>query len=152
MKNSIESKVIKCQNYEWDRIENHSYKTDGTGYHDIHRASILVDDSDELNFHTRYFEIQGGGYTSLEYHQHSHSVVIIRGSGSVILDNDLHILGLHDVIYISPGTIHQFHADQSGPLGFICIVDRHRDKPVVPKLKSVREKIQNPEVFAKIRI
>jgi quercetin dioxygenase-like cupin family protein len=76
------SKVIKSDGYTWQETEKMQYKTDTSDFRDIHRYSLLGDEITELNFQTRYFEIQPGGYSSLEMHRHPHSVVIIRGSGS----------------------------------------------------------------------
>lgn len=95
--------------------------------------------------------MESGGYTSLEYHRHPHSVVIIRGSGSLILGDEVHSLSLHDVVFISPETLHQFHADNEEPLGFICIVDRYRDKPALPDDEYLKEKISSVEVRKKLK-
>lgn len=145
------SKVIHSDNYRWEGVEKKEYKTDTQNFRDIHRVSLLGDDIPELNSQTRYFEIKPGGYSSLERHRHPHSVVIIRGSGSVILGNELIPLKTHDVVYIAPETIHQFHADRGEELGFICIVDRYRDRPVIPDDATIREEITSPEVLNKIK-
>ncbi|HKJ44662.1 MAG TPA: cupin domain-containing protein [Balneolales bacterium] len=152
MKNN--SKVIHCKNYHWNSVEKKQYKTDSSNFKDISRYSLLGEGKNEheLNIQTRYFEIQPGGYSSLEYHRHPHSVIIIRGSGSVILGDEVHPLGLHDVIYISPETIHQFHADNNEPLGFICVVDRYRDRPTIPDKKMLEEKVTNTTTRDKIKI
>src|SRR5690554_3555467 len=128
------SKIIKCNNFNWEGIEPRMYKGDRSCYKGVLRNALLGEGEDEqqLNFQTRYFEVEAGGYTTLEYHRHPHSVVVIRGSGSVILGDEVHELNLHDVIYITPETLHQFHADAGEKLGFLCIVDRYRDKPVLP--------------------
>jgi len=149
MKNS--SKVIKSTGYNWKNIEKKEYKTDTQNFKDIHRYTLLKDESPDLNVETRYFEIQPGGYSSLEQHQHTHSVVIIRGSGSVILDNELQRIQEHDVVYISPETIHQFHADNGQPLGFICVVDNIRDRPKIPDDSSIKKRISSEKVLKKIR-
>jgi len=146
------SKVIKCKEFNWESVEKHQYKTSGTGFKDIHRFSLLSGKYHELNFHTRYFEIAPEGYSSLEYHRHPHSVVIIRGTGSVVIDNTICDLGLHDVVYISPGAIHQFLADKGDFLGFLCMVDRYRDKPVVPDEQQLQSVITDQSVLAKIKI
>ena len=149
MKNS--SKVIKSTGYHWENIEKKEYKTDTQNFKDIHRYTLLKDESQGLNVETRYFEIQPGGYSSLEQHQHTHSVIILRGSGTVILDNELQHIQEHDVVYISPETIHQFHADNGQPLGFICVVDNIRDRPKIPDGDSIKEKISSEKVLKKIR-
>ena len=147
------SKVIKCDNFEWKGVERKDYKSDTSCYQGVHRFSLLGEKEDEqqLNFQTRYFEVHAGGYTSLEYHRHPHSVVIIRGSGSMILGDETTELSLHDVVFISPETLHQFHADKGEVLGFICIVDRYRDKPTLPDEEYLTSQIQNPEVKEKLK-
>lgn len=132
MKNN--SKIIKKTNDGWAGIPQKVYKTESLNFKDISRFSLLgeSDNEHELNMQTRYFEIDSGGYSSLEYHRHPHSVVVIKGKGSMVLGDEIHPLELHDVVYISPETLHQFHADAGEPLGFICIVDRYRDKPSLP--------------------
>ncbi|MEX2462919.1 MAG: cupin domain-containing protein [Balneolaceae bacterium] len=145
------SKVIKSDQSHWQGVEKKVYKTDTDNFKDIHRFTLLGEEIQELNFQTRYFEIGPGGYSSLEKHRHPHSVIIIRGSGSVILDNDLIPIQTHDVVYIAPQTIHQFHADGSEELGFICIVDRHRDRPAIPDDETIRRVITSPDVLNKIK-
>ncbi|HMB97875.1 MAG TPA: cupin domain-containing protein [Balneolaceae bacterium] len=146
-----QSRVIKNKNFEWESAERKVYKTDTDNFRDIHRYSLLGEAEKDLNFQTRYFEIQPGGYSSLEKHRHPHSVIIIRGKGSVILDNQITGVQLHDVVYISPETIHQFHADKNEALGFICVVDRYRDKPVIPDDETINEQIISKKVRDKIR-
>jgi len=46
-------------------------------------TSVTIEEP--FNFVTRYFEIQPGGYSTLERHQHPHAVVVIRGRGRVML-------------------------------------------------------------------
>ena len=54
--------------------------------------------------------------------------------GSVILNDSVtDVAPPIDVIYIAPETVHQFHADKGDHLGFICVVDRYRDKPVISR-------------------
>lgn len=128
------SKVIHSRDFHWEGVPKKAYKTDGNTFKDISRYSLLGEgeQEQELNFQTRYFEIEPGGYSSLEYHRHPHSVVVIRGKGSLILGDEVHELNMHDVVYISPETLHQFHADRDDYLGFLCVVDRYRDRPSVP--------------------
>lgn len=150
---SNNSKVIKSSEYRWDSVSRKEYKDTPGCYEGVSRYSLLGegDDEQELNFQTRYFEVKADGYTSFERHRHPHSVVIIRGSGSVVLGDEVHELELHDVVFISPNTMHQFHADNGEPLGFICIVDRYRDKPELPDDETVRKEIGDKKVLDKIK-
>jgi quercetin dioxygenase-like cupin family protein len=147
------SKIIRAGNFEWEGVDRRKYKTDGTVFRDIERFSLLGEGEKEheLNFQTRYFEIRPGGYSSLEYHRHPHSVVIIRGNGSMVLGSEVFELNLHDVVFVSPGTLHQFHADRGEPLGFICVVDRYRDKPSVPTAEQVDEWLVGTPAREKVR-
>lgn len=147
------SKVIRCSNYQWESVERKKYKDDTSCYKGVHRYALLGESEDEqaLNFQTRYFEVEAGGYTSFEYHRHPHSVIIIRGRGTVILGDSLHDISLHDVVFIAPETLHQFHADRGEPLGFICVVDRYRDRPSLPDDDELKNRIHSKEVRQKIR-
>ncbi len=124
-------KIIRCADYRWQGVELRSYKSEGTHFRDISRQTLLGEAEEEtaLNCITRYFEIQPGGYSSLEKHQHPHSVLVIRGRGTVLLGESANSIETLDCVYIAPGTLHQFHASSDQVLGFICIVDRQRDRP-----------------------
>ncbi len=146
------SKVIKSDKFEWKNIPRKDYKTEDQSFKGVHRYTLLGPRKDEqaLNFETRYFEVEAGEYTSLEYHRHPHSVVVIRGSGSVIIGNELHEISPYDTIFIAPNTLHQFHAGEKDPLGFICVVDRYRDRPTPPEQKDL-EAIDNEKVLSKMK-
>src|SRR5205807_1072774 len=81
------SKVLKFGGFRWDGIPVREYKTGDVPYRDVTRQTLLGEGAGEepFNFVTRYFEIQPGGYSTLERHQHPHAVVVIRGRGRVTL-------------------------------------------------------------------
>lgn len=140
------SKIIRANGYRWQNVPLREYKSEGSHFRDITRQSLLGEGEDEqaVNFITRYFEIQSGGYSSLEHHQHPHTVVVLRGSGEVILGDRVEAIHLHDCIYIAPGVFHQFHASGEEALGFLCIVDRNRDRPLLPS-EAELEKLRRQE-------
>src|SRR6266550_4241017 len=109
------SKVLKFGGFRWDGVPVHEYKTGDLPYRDV----------------TRYFEIQPGGYSTLERHQHPHAVVVIRGRGRVMLGDKSYDIAPFDCVYVSPRVAHQFRATGEEPLGFLCTVDRVRDRPEV---------------------
>jgi quercetin dioxygenase-like cupin family protein len=126
------SKVLKFHRFRWSGVEVRDYKSDERDrFKDVTRQSLLGEREDEaaLSVVTRYFEVQPGGYSSLEYHEHPHTVVIIRGSGQVVLGDETHAINPFDCIYVAPNTVHQFRATGDKPLGFVCVVDRVRDRP-----------------------
>ncbi len=127
------SKVLKFAGFGWGGVPVREYKSGDAPYRDVTRQTLLGDAPGEesFNFITRYFEIQPGGYSTLERHQHPHAVVVIRGTGRVILGDSSHDLAPFDCVYVSPGVRHQFRATGDEPLGFLCTVDRVRDRPEV---------------------
>ena len=147
------SKVVRCRGYRWQEVPLREYKTEGSHFRDITRQTLLGEGDGEaaLNFITRYFEVQPGGYSTLEHHQHPHSVVILRGSGEVILEDRVEPLGLHDCVYVAPGAWHQFHATGDEPLGFLCVVDRQRDRPVLPEDDDLQRLGRSAEVGKRLK-
>ena len=86
------SKVLKFDRFRWENVSLREYKTGGDGFRAITRQTLLGDGEGEqpLGSISRYFEIAPGGYSGLERHEHPHSVIVIRGSGRVLLDREVH--------------------------------------------------------------
>jgi quercetin dioxygenase-like cupin family protein len=74
------------------------------------------------NFALRYFQIEAGGWTSLDQHPHDHGVVILRGEGKVLLGQSETEVHCGDVVYIPPHELHQLRNDGEEPLGFLCVI------------------------------
>ncbi len=128
------SKVIRGRLFRWQGVPLRAYQAEGETagrFHGVSRQTLLGENADEadLNFVTRYFEVEPGGFSSLELHRHPHSVIVVRGRGRVVLGEESYELEPLDVVYVSPETVHQFRADAREPLGFLCMVDRDRDRP-----------------------
>ena len=87
---------------------------------------LIGPDDGAASFAVRYFEIAPGGASSLDTHAHDHGVVILRGRGTVCLGDERHSLGVGDVVYVSPGEVHQFESAGPEPLGFLCVVPARR--------------------------
>ena len=127
------SKVLKFAGFRWDGVAVKAYKGPDAPFKDVTRQTLLGEGPGEepFSFVTRYFEIQPGGYSTLERHRHPHAVIVLRGSGRVLLAGRAHDLAPFDCVYVSPGVAHQFQATGPEPLGFLCTVDRERDRPEV---------------------
>jgi quercetin dioxygenase-like cupin family protein len=141
------SKVVKSEAFRWREVAAETYKGDGEHFKDITRHTLLGerDGEQDLGFVTRYFEVQPGGYSSLERHEHPHAVVILRGRGRVILGGRVHEIAPFDCVYVAPGAFHQFHAGDE-PLGFLCVVDRVRDRPQLPSDEEFEALVRDPAV------
>ena len=136
------SKVIKHRGGDWDGIAVGAYKDPDIAHRGMNRRVLVGEAEDEqaASTVTRYFEVDAGGYSTLERHEHSHTVIIVRGNGSVILDDEVHSLAALDCVYVAPGTLHQFQASIDEPLAFLCLVDRERDRGI-PASKEDRERL-----------
>ncbi len=118
--------------YQWDGVELEPYKLRthrGGEFRGASRQVIAGKRGEKLKFHLRYFELDPGGFTSLERHRHSHVVIGVRGRGEVSVGEERFTLAPMDTIYIGPDRPHQLRARGCGKFGFFCIVDAKRDKP-----------------------
>ncbi len=129
----IKSKVLKSREFRWRGVALREYKPAEAGerFRGVTRQTLLGEGAGEgdLNFLTRYFEIAPGGFSSLELHRHPHAVVVVRGRGEVELAGESFVIEPFDCVFVSPETPHQFRAAAGEPLGFLCMVDRERDRP-----------------------
>ena len=129
------SKVLKHRGFRWEGVEVRRYKEttepEAERFSGVTRQTVLGEGAGEesLNALYRYFEVEPGGFSSLELHRHPHAVFVLRGRGTVRLGEESFAIEPFDCVYVSPETPHQFRADAGEPLGFLCIVDRDRDRP-----------------------
>jgi len=124
--------VIKATDTGWAGVDERRYK-DGTGpFLGVVRHTLLGGRGaqPDLAFEVRYFEVAPGGYSSLEHHAHPHAVMVVRGHGRVRLGDRVELIGPLDVVYVAGHDVHRFEAHDEEPLGFVCVVDRERDRPV----------------------
>lgn len=137
---SERAKVLKCSAFRWDSVDVRPYKREGAPFKDVTRQTLLGEGAGEeaFTFLTRYFEILPGGYSALERHQHPHAVVVLRGNGRVILGERSYDIAPFDCVYVGPGVYHQFQATGGEPFGFLCTVDRERDRPEVASEETIR--------------
>ncbi len=117
--------------FRWAGVEPTAYKDSGD-FREVTRRVFVGEKGEPTAFHVRYFEVAPGGFTTLERHEHAHCVVVMRGSGEVVLDCRTHPMSFGDVLYVAPWESHQLRNPVSAaePFGFLCIVDARRDRPV----------------------
>lgn len=117
--------------FRWEGVEVLAYKQDGTApFKDVTRQ-VLFDDA-SMATQLRYFEVAPGGWTTLERHEHVHNVMVIRGRGRCLVGDEAWDLAENDLVSVPPMTWHQFRAAPDAPLGFLCLVNRERDRPQLP--------------------
>jgi quercetin dioxygenase-like cupin family protein len=141
--------VRQTDPFRWDSIAVKPYKPGGTHFAGITRQ-LLFDGGDGLGCQLRYFEIEAGGYSSLERHRHAHAIMVIRGPGRALVGNQVVDLAINDLVRVPPLTWHQFRAD-GAPLGFLCMVDCARDVPERPDAQALAALKADPAIAAFIR-
>lgn len=135
-----QSRILRYrEGFVWQDAIRKIYKDEPQSWRGVTRTS-LVGGADGLTvpFHVRYFEVEVGGFSSREKHEHEHVVIVIRGSGEVSLGEQQTALSFGDVVYIAPWEVHQF-ANPEGPepFGFLCTVPADRDRPVLVSPKTI---------------
>lgn len=136
-----------AKDYRWEGVTHMPYKEEGSAPFKAISRQILHSDPN-LEGELRYFEMDAGGYSTLERHEHVHGVMILRGHGHCLLGDTVHEVGPHDLVTIPPWTWHQFRASKGEPLGFLCLVNVRRDKPQLPSEDDLRRMKANKDVAA----
>ena len=137
--------------YRWHDVPILAYKPDGTHFKGITRQ-VLFGEAEGLACQLRYFEIEPGGHSTLEKHEHEHAVLILQGRGLVLVGDVVHEVTPLDLVYVSPMTWHQFRADDQDGLGFLCLVPCDRDRPVRPDAEAAEALRAHPVISHFIRL
>jgi quercetin dioxygenase-like cupin family protein len=91
---------------------------------------VLVGPRDGASdFVVRYFTVPPGGHTAFDRHAHEHGVVVVHGSGRVLLGDEWHEIGTGDSIFIPGDETHQLEAAPDAPLGFVCVIPTWAETP-----------------------
>lgn len=124
--------------YNWENVEEHEYKVEGTApFKGITRQILHADPN--LACELRFFDVEPGGYSTFERHEHVHGVMILRGKGECLVGTEVRKISEYDLVLIPPMTWHQFHAAADTPLGFLCMVNVDRDRPQLPNEEQLAE-------------
>ena len=133
--------------YRWEDVPHLPYKEDGSAlFKAVSRQVLFAEPA--IGCELRYFEVQPGGYSSLERHEHVHAVMILRGRGLCLIGEDVTEVKPHDLVTVPGWTWHQFRAIGTEPLGFLCLVNQVRDKPQLPTDQELAVLKSNPVVAA----
>jgi mannose-6-phosphate isomerase-like protein (cupin superfamily) len=141
--------VRRFNAFGWENVPVLSYK-EGGPYKDVTRQ-ILFEGAESLPVQWRYFEVQPGGHSTLERHEHIHWVLILRGRGACLVGEKITDIAEHDLVEIGPMQWHQFRAAEDAPLGFLCLVAADRDRPQLPDEADLAALRRDDKVAAFIR-
>lgn len=148
----LEAFRLQQEPWRWDGVDELVYKENDTTFRSVSRR-VLFDANGGQGNQVRYFEVGPGGWSTFEHHEHTHEVIIFRGSGTAVIGSQVRQVQAGDLIFSKPWEWHQFSATNDEPLGFICIVTADRDRPVRPTPDDL-EKIyaDNPQLRGIIRV
>lgn len=132
-------------NYTWEHVDVLAYKEDESPFKSVTRQ-VLSKGAYDLPVELRYFEVGVGGYSTLERHRHTHIVMIYRGKGHCLLGDKVLLVEAGDVLTVPSMMWHQFKADMKDCLGFLCLVDRDRDKVMLPTKEDIETLSENEAV------
>ncbi len=119
--------------FRWDGREPMAYKTtEELPFRNVSRTELIGSTGEQTAFDLRYFEIGPGGHSSLEKHVHTHVVIGVRGTGTLVSGEKQIQIQPFDVAYVPPLRVHQLTNTSTEPFGFFCIVDHDRDRPQQP--------------------
>ena len=123
--------------FEWGDRSSSAYKDarDLAGaleFKGVRRVELVGKFGERSRTDLRYFEIEPGGYSSLEKHLHAHIVIGARGHGVLVVEGRRETLAPMDIACIGPLETHRLHNESAEPFGFFCIVDHDRDRPMAP--------------------
>jgi quercetin dioxygenase-like cupin family protein len=131
--------------FRWDGVAYQPYKQDGSApFKDISRQVLFHEDS--LACEWRYFEMDAGGYSTFERHEHAHAVMILRGHGECLVGEEVRAVKPLDLVSIPGRTWHQFRATSGESFGFLCMVNTQRDRPQLPTQADLAALRQNPAI------
>ena len=133
------------QDFRWDGVAHLPYKQDGSApFKDISRQVLFQEPG--MGCELRYFEMDAGGYSTLERHEHAHAVMILRGHGQCLLGDSVVAVQPFDLLTIPAWTWHQLRATEGEPMGFLCMVNQVRDRPQLPDAEELARLRANPAI------
>lgn len=97
------------------------------GVKDTTMAVMVGRDDRAPNFAVRQFQVEPGGHTPNHSHDFEHEVYIVAGTGEVLLEGEFRPIRQGDVLYVPAEEVHQFRANGTEPLRFLCMVPMSRN-------------------------
>jgi ribulose-bisphosphate carboxylase large chain len=122
--------LLRFAGFRWEGRSREDYKSqEEFEFRGVSRQELTGRFGEQTAFDLRYFEIEPGGYSSLEKHLHEHVIIGVRGRGVLVKEMEEFEIKVHDVAYVGRHQKHQLRNRGIEPFGFFCIVDHERDRP-----------------------
>jgi quercetin dioxygenase-like cupin family protein len=139
--------IRRFREFRWGAVEHRPYKEAGGALFRAISRQVLFEDP-ALACELRYFEMEPGGFSTLERHQHMHAVMVFRGHGHCLLGSAVFPMQAFDLVEIPALTWHQFRATCGETFGFLCMVNSDRDRPQPPTELELAALRADPAVAA----
>lgn len=133
--------------FRWEGVAHLPYKEEGSAPFKAISRQVLFARPDQ-GCELRYFEMDAGGHSTLERHEHVHAVMILRGRGLCLLGAEVRPVARFDLVTVPAMTWHQFRATEGEPMGFLCMVNAERDRPQLPSEADLAALRRDPAVAA----
>jgi mannose-6-phosphate isomerase-like protein (cupin superfamily) len=148
---------LKFDDYRWDTVPLINYKEVSSKsnanitFNNITRQNIITK-NDGVDFEVRLFECGPDGFSTLEKHQHTHIVMIARGTGKVIIGENIYDASPLDYFIIPEWHPHQLINTGKEPFAFFCTVNANRDNFKLLSNKEVEQLRENKDIDKWIQI
>lgn len=117
----------KDENYRWEGARWRRYE-DRDDVKGVTENWLIGKREQAENFAMRYYEVEVGGFSHAEQHDHDHGILLLRGKARLQVNEDYFDLEPYDVAYVSPNDFHQLVNTGDEPMGFICVIPAKRVK------------------------
>ena len=114
------------QSLDWDGARSRIYQSEDVA--SVTETWLIGKAEGAENFAMRYYQVGPGGNSRKEHHPYDHGILILHGSGEVLLGTEKHAICQGDVIHIPPDLEHQLINHGSNAMGFLCIIPAKRKK------------------------
>jgi len=112
--------------FQWEGARSRLYKNDRGNQ--VSETWMIGKKEGAENFAFRYYQIEEGGHSNKEQHPYDHGILVLQGSGKVLLGEEIHNISRGDIIHIPPDALHQISNSGQEPLGFLCVIPARRQK------------------------
>src|SRR4051794_41948373 len=99
----------KAKDYRWDGVDELPYKEDDRALFKTITRQVLFSDP-EMHSEMRYFEMAPGGFSTLERHQQTRAVLILRASGHCLVGSEGKPIETLHPIPVTPKICHHVRA------------------------------------------
>ena len=112
--------------FTWDGARTRMYQK--TPDNQVSETWMIGKKEGAENFAFRYYQLSPGSHSQEEEHPYDHGILILQGSGEVLLGKEVHSISRGDIIHIPPDIWHQLRNSGEEPLGFLCVIPARRKK------------------------